>query len=100
MEKVRINNGRAVHMAEKSITGKGYYTSCGTARIQNARATVYRPALASEEVTCKKCLALMEKEDQFKKDAEIMKKNFTKQHHIAEELKRMKENRESFYLAK
>lgn len=91
MEKVRINNGRAVHMAEKSITGKGYYTSCGTARIQNARATVYRPALDSEEVTCKKCLALMENEVVTEKNEEL---------DITEELKRMKESRESFYLAK
>lgn len=91
MEKVRINNGRAVHMAEKSVTGKGYVVSCGTARIQNARAVVYRPALASEEVTCKKCLALMENEVVTEKNEEL---------DITAELKRMKESRESFYLAK
>jgi len=61
--KVRINNGRAVHMAKVGTdrNGKTSYTvSCGTARIQNASAPRYRQAASNEEVTCKKCLALME----------------------------------------
>lgn len=74
MKKVRINNGRAVHMAEVKTDkyGKTFYTvSCGTARIQNARATVYRAAASNEEVTCKKCLAAMESQQQ-EKPAEEM----------------------------
>ena len=67
MKKVRINNGRAVHMAKVGTdrNGKTTYTvSCGTARIQNASAPRYRVAASNEEVTCKKCLAAMEKEMQ------------------------------------
>lgn len=70
MKKVRINSGKAVHMAEVKTNKNGKevtYVSCGAIKHHLAGMTVVRPAGKNEEVTCKKCLAAMEKEQQVQK---------------------------------
>lgn len=82
MVKVRINNGRAVHNGYTSvIKGKeSISVSCGAARVTNAPRSIFRPAASNEEVTCKKCLAAMEKEQQEQQpEKELSLKDFVGQ---------------------